>query len=67
MPATYLTAMRQLLVTCATVLALVVIASGLYVKLPGYEAVGLTLFGACLAGLGVFGAYIAIEEKKRHH
>lgn len=57
--------MRQLLVTCATILALILVASGLYVRLPGYQAVGLTLFGACLAGLGAFGWYIAVQEKKR--
>ena len=59
--------MRQLLVTCASILAMILVAAALYVKLPGYQAVGLTLFGACLAGLGAFGAYIAIEDKKRSH
>lgn len=59
--------MRQLLIACASILAMILVAAALYVKLPGYQAVGLTLFGACLAGLGAFGVYIAIEDKKRSH
>jgi len=63
----YDTRMRSLLVTCASILALLLVASVLYVRLPGYQAVGLALFGGCLAGLGAFGAWIAVEENKRSH
>ncbi len=59
--------MRQLLFTCAGILALILVASALYVKLPGYQAVGLTLFGACILGLVLFGWYIAVEDAKRGH
>ncbi|GAC1562154.1 MAG: hypothetical protein NVS3B17_15340 [Vulcanimicrobiaceae bacterium] len=59
--------MRQVLIACGTILALLLVASALYARLPGYQAVGLTMFGACIAGLFAFGAYIAIEEKRRHH
>ncbi len=63
----YDTPMRSLLVTCASILTLLLVASALYVRLPGYAAVGLALFGGCLGGLGAFGWYIAMEEKKRSH
>jgi len=43
------------------------IASALYVKLPAYQAIGLTLFGACFLGLLGFGWYIKVEEGKRDH
>lgn len=59
--------MRQLLFTCAGILSLILIASALYVKLPGYQAIGLTLFGACFLGLLGFGWYIKVEEGKRDH
>ena len=59
--------MRQLLFLCAGILGLIFVASALYVNLPGYQAIGLTLFGACLTGLLGFGWYIKIQEAKRDH
>lgn len=57
--------MRQLIVLCGGILALVLIASGLYVNLPGYQAIGLTAFGACIAGMGFFAWNVAVEDKRR--
>ncbi len=59
--------MRPLFFFCSTLIALMVVASGLYVRLPGYQAIGLTLFGGCVSGLLVFGVYIALEDRKRSH
>lgn len=59
--------MRRLVVFCGSILALLVIASGLYVNLPGYQAVGLTIFGACIVGMGLFAWNVAAEDKKRDH
>ncbi len=59
--------MRQLLYACAGILGIIFVASALYVKLPGYQAIGLTLFGACLSGLLGFGWYIKTEDAKRDH
>ncbi len=57
--------MRQLATLCGSILALVVIASALYVRLPGYQAIGLTGFAACIAGMAFFAWYVAVEEKRR--
>ncbi|GAC1304909.1 MAG: hypothetical protein NVSMB19_16050 [Vulcanimicrobiaceae bacterium] len=59
--------MRQLIVLCGTILALVTIASGLYVNLPGYQAIGLTFFGACIAAMGLFAWNVAAEDRRRGH
>lgn len=59
--------MRQVIFICGGILAFAVIASGLYVNLPGYQAFGLTIFGACIAGMAYFAWYVAVEDKRRGH
>jgi len=59
--------MRHLLLFCGGILTLIVVASGLYVMLPGYQAVGLTIFGACIAGMAYFAYHVAVEDKRRGH
>ena len=59
--------MRQLIVFCGGILALAVVASGLYVNLPGYQAIGLTIFSACIAGMAFFAWHVAVEDKRRGH
>ncbi|GAC1542785.1 MAG: hypothetical protein NVS3B16_08170 [Vulcanimicrobiaceae bacterium] len=59
--------MRQLIVVCASILGLVLVASALYVRLPGYQAVGLTLFGACIAAMAAFAWHVAVEDTRRGH
>lgn len=59
--------MRRMIVACGGLLTLLVIGSGLYVNLPGYQAIGLTIFGACIAGMAYFGWFVAVEDKRREH
>lgn len=57
--------MRQLVFLFGGILFLLVVASGLYVNLPGYQAIGLTIFGACIAGMGYFAWRVAVLDKTR--
>ena len=57
--------MRQLITLCSSILALVVVASALYVRLPGYQAIGLTMFSACIVGMALFAWRVAVEDKRR--
>lgn len=65
--ATYTPSMRNVLVICGGLLVLALVASGLYVNLPSNQAIGLTLFGACIAGMAYFAWFIAVEDKRRGH
>ena len=59
--------MRRWLILCGGVLALLLIGSGLYVNLPGYQAIGLTIFGACVLGMLLFAWNVSVQEKTRGH